>query len=39
MQFIGLPLSFDGIRPAPYSAPPKLGEHTDLIIKKSEDKT
>ena len=39
MQFIGLPLSFDGIRPAPYSAPPKLGEHTDLIIKKSEDNT
>ena len=35
MQFIGLPISFDGVRPAAYSPPPKLGEHTDLIIKKS----
>ena len=32
MRFIGLPLSFDGQRSAPYSAPPKLGEHTEKII-------
>lgn len=34
MRFIGLPLSFDGVRPKPYAAPPKLGEHTELISKK-----
>ena len=32
MRFIGLPLSFDGQRSAPYGAPPKLGEHTEKII-------
>ncbi len=32
MRFIGLPLSFDGQRAAPYSAPPKLGEHTETIL-------
>ena len=32
MRFIGLPLSFDGERSAPYGAPPKLGEHTEKII-------
>lgn len=32
MRFIGLPLSFDGQRSAPYSAPPKLGEHTEQIL-------
>jgi crotonobetainyl-CoA:carnitine CoA-transferase CaiB-like acyl-CoA transferase len=31
MRFLGLPLSFDGVRPAPRSAPPKLGEHNDLL--------
>jgi crotonobetainyl-CoA:carnitine CoA-transferase CaiB-like acyl-CoA transferase len=34
MRFIGLPLSFDGQRPQPLSAPPKLGEHTKRYIKK-----
>ena len=34
MRFIGLPLSFDGQRPQPTSAPPKLGEHTQRYIKK-----
>ncbi|MDO8695398.1 MAG: CoA transferase [Sheuella sp.] len=34
MRFIGLPLSFDGQRPQPLSAPPKLGEHTKHYIKK-----
>lgn len=34
MRFIGLPLSFDGQRPQPLSAPPKLGEHTSLYIKR-----
>jgi len=34
MRFIGLPISFDGVRPKPYAAPPKLGEHTDLISKR-----
>ena len=32
MRFIGLPLSFDGERLAPYGAPPKLGEHTEKIL-------
>ena len=34
MRFIGLPISFDGTRPKPYAAPPKLGEHTELISKR-----
>ena len=34
MRFIGLPLSFDGIRPRPYAAPPKLGEHTAQFSKR-----
>ena len=34
MRFIGLPLSFDGVRPKPYAAPPKLGEHTALLSKR-----
>lgn len=34
MRFIGLPLSFDGVRPAPYSAPPKLGEHNALLQQR-----
>jgi len=36
MQLIGLPLSFDGVRPAIRSRPPRLGEHTDEFIDKSE---
>jgi len=31
MKFIGLPVSFDGVRPALRSRPPKLGEHSDLL--------
>ncbi len=31
MKFLGLPLSFDGERPAPTAPPPKLGEHNDLL--------
>lgn len=34
MRFIGLPLRFDGQRPQPISAPPKLGEHTQRYFKK-----
>ena len=36
MEFIGLPLSLDGLRPAPCSAPPALGQHTNLIVKHPE---
>jgi crotonobetainyl-CoA:carnitine CoA-transferase CaiB-like acyl-CoA transferase len=36
MKFIGLPLSFDGTRPAIRSRPPKLGEHTEQIFKTKE---
>jgi crotonobetainyl-CoA:carnitine CoA-transferase CaiB-like acyl-CoA transferase len=36
MKFIGLPLSFDGVRPSIRSRPPRLGEHTDEFIKKKE---
>jgi crotonobetainyl-CoA:carnitine CoA-transferase CaiB-like acyl-CoA transferase len=43
MTFIGLPLRFDGKRPAIRSRPPGLGEHTDQILKaersaKTEDR-
>lgn len=34
MRFVGLPLSFDGIRPQPTSPPPKLGEHSNLLSKR-----
>lgn len=34
MKFIGLPVSFDGVRPALRCRPPKLGEHTDEYLKK-----
>ena len=33
MRFVGLPLSLDGQRPKPVSAPPKLGEHSALLFK------
>ncbi len=36
MKFIGLPVSFDGKRPAIRSRPPKLGEHTEEILKTKE---
>jgi crotonobetainyl-CoA:carnitine CoA-transferase CaiB-like acyl-CoA transferase len=36
MKLIGLPLSFDGVRPAIRSRPPGLGEHTGEIIRKNE---
>jgi crotonobetainyl-CoA:carnitine CoA-transferase CaiB-like acyl-CoA transferase len=36
MKFIGLPLSFDGRRPAIRSRPPALGEHTQQILKTKE---
>lgn len=32
MNFIGLPLSFDGQRPSPRSRPPVLGEHTESLL-------
>ena len=36
MTFGGLPVSFDDLRPAIRNRPPKLGEHTDEIIKKGK---
>ena len=36
MKFIGLPLSFDGQRPKPVSAPPKLGEHNALLSARND---
>jgi crotonobetainyl-CoA:carnitine CoA-transferase CaiB-like acyl-CoA transferase len=36
MNFVGLPLSFDGVRPAIRSRPPSLGEHTEQILKTKE---
>ncbi len=35
MSFVGLPMSFDGQRPQPTSAPPKLGEHNTLLSIKN----
>ena len=32
LQVIGLPVSYDGERPAPRSAPPRLGEHTGQVL-------
>ncbi|NMM06924.1 CoA transferase [Polaromonas sp.] len=37
MKFIGLPLSFDGQRPHPLSAPPQLGEHSALLGLRSKE--
>ena len=34
MRFLGLPISFDGVRPKPIAPPPKLGEHTELLLKR-----
>ena len=36
MKFVGLPVSFDGTRPAIRSRPPSLGEHTEQIFKTKE---
>lgn len=33
MDLVGLPIKFDGVRPAIRSNPPKLGEHTDDVLK------
>ena len=35
MKFIGLPVSFDGVRPALRSRPPALGEHNDELLQKA----
>ncbi len=35
MRFLGLPLSLDGVRPAPSSAPPALGEHTANTLRRN----
>jgi len=32
LTLVGLPLSIDGVRPRPRSAPPALGEHTDALF-------
>jgi crotonobetainyl-CoA:carnitine CoA-transferase CaiB-like acyl-CoA transferase len=37
MKFTGLPVSFDGVRPAIRSKPPALGEHTSLHFPPTED--
>lgn len=36
MKFIGLPVSFDGVRPALRARPPRLGEHTAEILKPAQ---
>jgi len=36
MKFVGLPVSFDGARPAVRRRPPRLGEHTAEFFKKVE---
>lgn len=35
MKFVGLPLSIDGRRPGPISAPPSLGQHNALLAERS----
>lgn len=35
MDFVGLPLSFDGQRPRPRSRPPALGEHTENLLGRA----
>ena len=37
MRFIGLPLSFDGQRPKPLTAPPQLGEHNALLGMRNNE--
>ncbi len=36
LTLVGLPLSFDGARPAIRRAPPKIGEHNDEILGKKD---
>jgi crotonobetainyl-CoA:carnitine CoA-transferase CaiB-like acyl-CoA transferase len=36
MKFIGLPVSFDGVRPTLRSRPPAVGEHTDELLFKTK---
>ena len=36
IPLIGLPISFDGVRPTARSAPPALGEHTDAVLGRQE---
>jgi crotonobetainyl-CoA:carnitine CoA-transferase CaiB-like acyl-CoA transferase len=36
IPLVGLPLSFDGVRPAIRRAPPKIGEHNDEIRPTSD---
>jgi crotonobetainyl-CoA:carnitine CoA-transferase CaiB-like acyl-CoA transferase len=35
MKMIGLPVSFDGVRPQPRSRPPTLGEHTQSVLQEA----
>lgn len=37
MRFIGLPLSMDGQRPRPLTAPPQLGEHNALLGMRNNE--
>lgn len=36
MRFVGLPVSFDGVRPQPRTRPPRLGEHSPQIFPHQE---
>jgi len=38
MRLLGLPVSFDGVRPEPRLPPPALGEHTARILGGLEDR-
>jgi crotonobetainyl-CoA:carnitine CoA-transferase CaiB-like acyl-CoA transferase len=38
IRLVGLPVSFDGVRPEPRLAPPALGEHTARILGGLEDR-
>ncbi len=37
MKFLGLPLSFNGVRPAPYGPPPKLGQDSQTWLGSVND--
>ncbi len=37
MKFLGLPLSFNGVRPAPYGPPPKLGQDSQAWLGSLKD--
>ncbi len=37
MKFLGLPLSFNGVRPAPYGPPPKLGQDSQAWLGSVKD--